>query len=59
MAEEEAKLQGLAASFHQTDSNLELPLRRRVCTQLHKSPLCFCTFRYVCVCVGLLLKSVT
>lgn len=38
MREAEAKLQGLAASFHQTDSKLGLPLSTSVCIQLHKSP---------------------
>lgn len=63
MEEEETKLQGLAASFHQTDSRLELLLRRSVCIQLHKSPYacapCVRVCRYVCVCIGLLLKSAT
>lgn len=63
MEEEEAKLRGLAASFHQTDSRLELLLRRSVCIQLHKSPYacapCVCVSLCVRVCVGLLLKSAT
>lgn len=63
MEEEEAKLRGLAASFHQTDSRLELLLRRTVCIQLHKSPYacapCVCVSLCVRVCVGLLLKSAT
>lgn len=52
---EEAKLQGLAASFLQTDSRLELLPRKSVCIPLHKSPVCLCT---LWMCVGRA-KSVT
>lgn len=50
---EEAKLRGLAASFLQTDSKIELLPRKSVCIPLHKSPVCLCTFfGCVRVCVG-------
>lgn len=49
--EEEAKLQGLAASFLQTDSRLELLPRRTVCILLHKSPYAYAPLDMIaCVC---------
>lgn len=54
--EGEAKLQGLAGSFHQTDSRLQLPrwevcVRARVCVYpVTQIPLCLCTFFFL-MCV--------
>lgn len=49
---EEAKLRGLAASFLQTDSKIELLPRKSVCIPLHKSPCVLVHLFWMCACVG-------